>query len=101
MHTSAWLKALPLQYHLWSINLVTNNYAHKIIQREDVTNDIHNMAGGIKAIMKILNNGENTPPFAIDINQDKFMSGFRQWREQTATSQSGRHLGQYKALLRA
>ena len=79
----------------------TNNYAHKIIQGEDFTNEFHNMDGGIKAIMKILNNGENTPAFAIDINQDEFMSGFRKWREETATSPSGRHLGHYKALLRA
>ena len=27
--------------------------------------------------------------------------GFRKWRESTSTSPSGRHLGHYKALLRA
>ena len=79
----------------------TNNYARKIIQGEDITKDMQNMSGGLKEIIKILNNGKNPQPFAIDISLEEFMSGLRKWREETVTSPSGRHLGHYKALLRA
>ena len=79
----------------------TNNFSTKIIRGDDISLDLHNMSGGLKEIIQILNNGKHTPKFSIHIDQEEFMGGFRKWREETATSPSGRHLGHYKALLRA
>ena len=79
----------------------TNNFSAKIIRGDDISPELHNMTGGLKEIIKILNIGKHTPKFSINIDQEEFMSGFRKWREETATSPSGRHLGHYKALLRA
>ena len=62
---------------------------------------IDTLGEGEKQIIKQLNNGNNTKQISIDITQKEFMTGFRKWREATSTSPSGRHLGHYKALLRA
>jgi hypothetical protein len=39
------------------------------------------------------------PPISHEITIEEWNKGFRQWRETTSTSPSGRHLGIYKALL--
>lgn len=39
------------------------------------------------------------PPIRHDISIEDWNKGFRQWKESTSTSPSGRHLGIYKALL--
>jgi hypothetical protein len=40
---------------------------------------------------------EETPPTFLTMKE--FTGKFRVWRESTSTSPSGRHLGQYKALV--
>ena len=79
----------------------TNEYSKQIIQGEDLQDDMNNMTRGVRNIIGMLNNGEQTPTFKIDITLSKFLTGFRKWKEATSTSPSGRHLGQYKALIRA
>jgi hypothetical protein len=39
------------------------------------------------------------PPIRHDISIEDWNKGFRQWKESTSTSPSGRHLGIYKAFL--
>jgi hypothetical protein len=39
------------------------------------------------------------PPISTNITTDNVSRGFRKWRETTATSPSGRHLGHYKAVI--
>lgn len=41
----------------------------------------------------------NTTTWSSDITFDQFTAGLQNWKEQTNTSPSGRHLGVYKALL--
>jgi len=45
---------------------------------------------------KLLPGEDPTQPLEFD----KLMRGFRKWKEQMATSPSGRHLGIYKSLLK-
>jgi hypothetical protein len=42
---------------------------------------------------------KNCEPIKTKITLDEYRKGFRSWKERTATSPSGRHLGIYKALL--
>jgi len=42
---------------------------------------------------------KNCEPIKTEITLDEYRKGFRSWKERTATSPSGRHLGIYKALL--
>ena len=39
-------------------------------------------------------------PIPTEITAADFISGFKKWKERTATSPSGRHLGHYKAIIR-
>jgi hypothetical protein len=41
---------------------------------------------------------KNSPPISTTLSTDDVSRGFKQWREKTTTSPSGRHLGHYKAL---
>lgn len=40
-------------------------------------------------------------PVPLEMSLDDMIQGFAKWREQTSTSPSGRHLGIYKALVKA
>ena len=92
----------------------TNTYATRVINGEDITEDLKNMKGGLKQIIQTLKNGEQTPTLQLDITLHEFMQGYLKWREAKSTSPSdliwreakstspsGRHLGHHKALLRA
>jgi hypothetical protein len=47
----------------------------------------------------IPDNVKTTPAILIDINEENVRYGFKKWKETTSTSPSGRHLGQYKAII--
>jgi hypothetical protein len=42
---------------------------------------------------------QNSPPISTTLSTDDVSRSFKQWREKTTTSPSGRHLGHYKALI--
>jgi hypothetical protein len=69
-------------------------------------NDIHVRDDSFvetKTVMEILRERHNTDSaqWSDDVSFDAFISGFLHWKEQTATSPSGRHLGLYGALVTA
>ena len=39
------------------------------------------------------------PEISLQISRDELRKGFKLWKESTATSPSGRHLGHYKSLV--
>ena len=75
--------------------------ATQLIQGRDVDSLLNKIGQGEKLILQQLNDGENSQTIDINISYKEFTNGFKKWRENTSTSPSGRHLGHYKALLRA
>ena len=43
---------------------------------------------------------KKTPPISTTVSEDDVKYGFKKWKESTSTSPSGRHLGDYKAIIR-
>jgi hypothetical protein len=75
--------------------------ANTIITGGNIDTITNNIDGPEAQILNALNDGNNDPIINTDITLNEYMSGFRNWKERTSTSPSGRHLGHYKALLRA
>lgn len=75
--------------------------ATQLIQGRDMESLFNKLGEGEKMILQQLNDGQNSNAIDINISYKEFTTGFKKWRENTSTSPSGRHLGHYKALLRA
>ena len=75
--------------------------AKELIQGSDMETLFNKLGNGEKMILQQLNDGQHSQAININISYKEFTIGFRKWRENTSTSPSGRHLGHYKALLRA
>lgn len=73
----------------------TSWYADTIL---DGSVELENLSTPIQAIFKRLKS-QHLDPVSTSINNEDLEIAFNRWREQTATSPSGRHLGHYKSLL--
>ena len=62
---------------------------------------MENQTIGVQSILQKLNDKQALPLINPELTYEEFVAGFQTWKEGTSTSPSGRHLGQYKALLRA
>ena len=75
-------------------NLEKNQMGNQICLSQDNTLETITVLNLLKQLTK-----ENKTKWSSDITFDQFIAGLRNWKEQTNTSPSGRHLGVYKALL--
>ena len=75
--------------------------ATRILKGHDMSVLLDSLGSGERRTLRQLNDGETSKTISINISFEEFNTGFRKWREATSTSPSGRHLGHYKALLRA
>ena len=75
--------------------------SENLITGKDMEYMLESLGTGEQDILRTLNDGNNLPTINADLYLQVFMNGFRKWREATSTSPSGRHLGHYKAILKA
>ena len=83
---------------------ITSNTDFRLTAADGSPLDTHSCFHETDTILRILQDRAPTsssPSWSSKVSFQDFISGLLHWREQTATSPSGRHLGIYKALTTA
>jgi hypothetical protein len=78
----------------------TNQIAKELVDKQTVPTNLIIQDQYTQSIIDQLSDGNNLPTNQEDITFDEFKAAFINWKENTTTSPSGRHLGHYKLLTR-